>query len=417
MAGGDSSPPEPRLVVFSGGTAFNCVAQELKRFTTRVTHVLPVSDDGGSTAEVVRVLGGPAVGDIRSRCLRLADTSTREARAVRALLGHRLNSLDEAEAKREWLDIVEGGHALWEGISAPYCDTIRGFLVHFQSQLLRRASEGFDFRNGSVGNFFFAGARTFFRSLDAAIFLYSRVSGVDSHTLVLPCINTMDQITLGVQCADGAIICGQNEISHPADPEQGNVVDKTGRTPVLHSPIKRVMYLSNRTKGHIDYTAHEVFPQVHPQVVENVEGADGIVYGMGSLWTSVCPSLALVGVGESVAARDCPKILMLNGYPDRETAGMTASGFVRAVTDTLNRVGTDDALDHPPSTYVTALIAPAEGLVELDDDEVTALGVPIIRLSNTLKEGEEGDIRLFEPPALISTLAEIVGERRDGGDE
>ena len=52
-----------------------------------------------------------------------------------------------------------------------------------------------------------------------------------------------------------------------------------------------------------------------------------------------------------------------------------------------------------------------------DDDEVTALGVPIIRLSNTLKEGEEGDIRLFEPPALISTLAEIVGERRDGGEE
>jgi len=38
-----------------------------------VAHVLPVSDDGGSTAEIVRVLGGPAVGDIRSRCLRLAD--------------------------------------------------------------------------------------------------------------------------------------------------------------------------------------------------------------------------------------------------------------------------------------------------------------------------------------------------------
>jgi len=40
--------------------------------------VLPVSDDGGSTAEIVRVLGGPAVGDIRSRCLRLADDSNTE---------------------------------------------------------------------------------------------------------------------------------------------------------------------------------------------------------------------------------------------------------------------------------------------------------------------------------------------------
>lgn len=40
--------------------------------------MLPVSDDGGSTAEIVRVLGGPAVGDIRSRCLRLADDSNTE---------------------------------------------------------------------------------------------------------------------------------------------------------------------------------------------------------------------------------------------------------------------------------------------------------------------------------------------------
>lgn len=55
-------------------------AGHLRAFTTRVAHVLPVSDDGGSTAEIVRVLGGPAVGDIRSRCLRLADDRDAEAR-------------------------------------------------------------------------------------------------------------------------------------------------------------------------------------------------------------------------------------------------------------------------------------------------------------------------------------------------
>jgi hypothetical protein len=70
----------PRLVVFSGGTAFNSLAGHLRQLTTRVAHVLPVSDDGGSTAEIVRVLGGPAVGDIRSRCLRLADDHGEEVR-------------------------------------------------------------------------------------------------------------------------------------------------------------------------------------------------------------------------------------------------------------------------------------------------------------------------------------------------
>ena len=55
-------------------------AGAVRQLTTRVTYVLPVSDDGGSTAEIVRVLGGPAVGDIRSRCLRLADDSDEEVR-------------------------------------------------------------------------------------------------------------------------------------------------------------------------------------------------------------------------------------------------------------------------------------------------------------------------------------------------
>lgn len=121
------------ILHLSGGTAFNGVIEELKKVTTRVSHVLPVSDDGGSTAEIVRVLGqgqitltlvnllkgllnlsvlerisynghvlgGPAVGDIRSRCLRLSDENTSEALAVRRLLGHRL-SLDPLQAKGEW---------------------------------------------------------------------------------------------------------------------------------------------------------------------------------------------------------------------------------------------------------------------------------------------------------------------------
>ncbi|GJR70920.1 UBP1-associated protein 2C-like protein [Tanacetum coccineum] len=88
------------LCIFIDGTAFNGVVEELKKLTTSVAHVLPVSDDGGSTAEIVRVLGGPAVGDIRSRCLRLSDQSTSEALAVCTLLGFRL-PLDARQAKLE----------------------------------------------------------------------------------------------------------------------------------------------------------------------------------------------------------------------------------------------------------------------------------------------------------------------------
>lgn len=210
---------QPLLVVFSGGTAFNGVAGlflfilsdaciltqplplflrrkmspftgHLQQLTQRVAHVLPVSDDGGSTAEIVRVLGGPAVGDIRSRCLRLADDTNEEVRpfwqepgmcvytlleghqhvslaktslgqtlqslalqaeAVRSLLAHRLPGSSPAAAKAEWHDIVDGEHDLWRGVSEPYKHTIRAFLVYFNTQIQRQATERFNFRNGSVG--------------------------------------------------------------------------------------------------------------------------------------------------------------------------------------------------------------------------------------------------------------------------
>eukprot|EP00882_Tetradesmus_deserticola_P030187 GHRQ01033874.1.p2 GENE.GHRQ01033874.1~~GHRQ01033874.1.p2 ORF type:complete len:309 (+),score=100.45 GHRQ01033874.1:62-928(+) len=205
----------PSLVVFSGGTAFNSVAGPLRKLTTHVAHVLPVSDDGGSTAEIVRVIGGPAVGDIRSRCLRLADDRDEEARAVKQLLAHRLPGGSSNEAKAEWYAIVEGRHALWGGVSEPYKHMIRAFLVHFQLQILSQVTREFNFKNGSIGNFFFAGARTFFRSLESAVFLFSRVARIPEGSTVLPAICTEEVITLGAELEDGTVIRGQNNISHP----------------------------------------------------------------------------------------------------------------------------------------------------------------------------------------------------------
>ena len=74
-----------------------------------------------------------------------------QARAVRALLAHRLPSHSSERARGEWAEILEGQHALWEGVSEPYKHTIRAFLVHFHTQILRHSTERFNFLNGSVG--------------------------------------------------------------------------------------------------------------------------------------------------------------------------------------------------------------------------------------------------------------------------
>ncbi|XP_022848061.1 uncharacterized protein LOC111370542 isoform X3 [Olea europaea var. sylvestris] len=357
------------LLVFSGGTAFNGVVEELKNLTTRVAHVLPVSDDGGSTAEIVRVLGGPAVGDIRSRCLRLSDQSTSEALAVRTLLGHRL-PLEAQKAKSEWYAIVEGNHSLWMDVSKPYRETIRAFLVYFQDQVLRRSEESFCFSNGSIGNFFFAGARIFFQSLDAAIFLFSRVSEIPSESQVLPVISTNDRLTLGCELLDGTIIRGQNEISHPTNGSMEPVNKSNSSVPALHSRIKRVFYMSSEGNNLL----HEV----------------------------------LLGIGEIISSRTCPKVLLLNGTHDRETSGLTASCFVTAISDALNRSYGDphNCLKNPPNEYINTIFVPKGCQIPVDIDCLAAQGIFHMVTVDSVHDSKGGI--LFDPKSLIQALANLL---------
>jgi len=358
------------------------------------------------------------VGDIRSRCLRLSSDSSAEAQAVKRLLGYRL-SVEEAEAKSEWYEIVEGVHELWDSVSGPYRETIRAFLIHFQSQILRHSNEKFSFRNGSIGNFFFAGARIFFQSLDAAIFLYSRVSHIPTHSLVLPAICTNDRLTLGCELHNGTVIRGQNAISHPLVKDSAGklpqAINKVMQaSPPLPSPIKRIFYMSSEGTNLL----HEVFPAVNPTVLEQLQQVDAVVYGIGSLYTSICPSLVLRGVGETIAARSCLKVLILNGTHDRETVGMSASSFVASITDALNRKFCDaldrkhcddpcPSLNHLPSEYITVMLVPSVGEIEVDLEKLNHMGIHRVVTVDTIHDERLGQI--YEPKALIEALqAEIV---------
>ena len=60
-----SSPLPPRpadsgsYIVISGGTGCNPICSA---FGPEACYVLPISDDGGSSSEIIRVLGGPSIG-------------------------------------------------------------------------------------------------------------------------------------------------------------------------------------------------------------------------------------------------------------------------------------------------------------------------------------------------------------------
>lgn len=47
---------------------------------------------------------------------------------------------------------------------------------------------------------------------------------------------------------------------------------------------------------------------LHLCVTAELERADAVVYGMGSLYTSICPILCLEGMGEAIVACSSPKV-------------------------------------------------------------------------------------------------------------
>ena len=73
-------------------------------------------------------------------------------------------------------------------------------------------------------------------------------------------------------------------------------------------------------------------PPANPQALDAIRMADMIVYGIGSLFTSVVVGLLPQGFGEAVRENHAAtKVLILNGYNDRETGGFHAIDYISAV--------------------------------------------------------------------------------------
>ncbi|KAJ3825917.1 hypothetical protein F5880DRAFT_1622475 [Lentinula raphanica] len=391
------------FVLISGGTGGNAICTAFPD----ACYVLPVSDDGGSSSEIIRVLGGPSVGDIRSRLVRLIPPAPASSplNAIRTLFAYRLpHYYSERQAREEWRDIIEGRSPLWNGIPTDRKETIRacngllnmfpGFLVYFESEILRRAHKNFTFVNGrlidtSIGNYFIAAAQGFFRSLPSAIFLFSSIT--NSQANILPVIVTNHTVTIAAEMENGERIVGQCDISHPVATAQAptiNVVDECSR-------ISRLLY--------INAYGIEIHPSPNPDYLLSLRTSKVLVYSCGSLWTSIMPCLALQGVASAIARSGSlqAKILLLNSKNDRETAGYTAVDYIQAIARTLNTqyqhqpygLGNAQTM-YPISAFITDLIHLRGGAVVVDVDRITALGVRCTEVDPEEDDESNGDPKL-----------------------
>lgn len=71
--------PNRGIVVISGGSAANNLVEVFDAVRESknclLSYIIPISDNGGSSSELIRIFGGPGIGDVRSKywCMQLDD--------------------------------------------------------------------------------------------------------------------------------------------------------------------------------------------------------------------------------------------------------------------------------------------------------------------------------------------------------
>ncbi|KAI4280140.1 MAG: hypothetical protein L6R38_004686 [Xanthoria sp. 2 TBL-2021] len=180
-------------------------------------------------------------------------------------------------------------------------------------------------------------------------------------------------------------------------------------------------------------------PSPNPKAVAAIQASDAVIYSIGSLYTSLAPSLILMGIGTAIANGPRFKILILNGSLDRETGGFEGIDFVKAVVGCCDASSSSSTLNHSPAAattvvvnddgtkpknsnkdddmkirvkqYITHLIYIDHPTAPYVDREMlSAWGIEGVRLYG--RKGEDGKMR-YDEKAFGQALGAILG-RRDG---
>lgn len=234
----------PRAVALGGGTGLSTLLRGLKFHTDRLTAVVTVADDGGSSGRLRQEMGILPPGDVRNTLIAMADTEP----LLERLFQYRFNR--------------------GEGLSGH-----------------------------SFGNLFIAAMSDITGDFQEAIRQFSRVLAVRGQ--VLP--STLCSVQLEAEFADGSRTVGESRI------------------PRMRKPVAALRLIP---------------PEVAavPEAVEAIEGADIVVLGPGSLYTSVIPNLLVRDLAEALRRTSALRLYICNVMTQPgETDGYKASDHLQAI--------------------------------------------------------------------------------------
>jgi len=314
-----SEPEDAKVVIFGGGTGLSNILggdsrQEdwpdspfsgLKTIFPKTRSIVCITDNGGSTGELLKDLPLIAIGDIRHVLLS----------SIQLCNLQKKYSLDSVEAKKVVAIIAKLFNLRFtsplERGNPKFAETISSLrklptpLENYLHYLIKSLFEdprfdGTRTRPHCLGNLLCAAA------------IYREIPLVDSSNLIKVDSNTRDgAIAAGLNSLGIVLGCGEKAVLPCSfTPAQlrvlyANGVEITGEHKL--GAVKRGVPIE---RVEVDYCDA---PKVYPGTVQDIEDADIIMFAPGSLYSSIIPVLKVPGLAEAVRKnKKALKVLVSN---------------------------------------------------------------------------------------------------------
>lgn len=173
---------------------------------------------------------------------------------------------------------------------------------------------------------------------------------------------------------------------------------------------------------YINPYGQEIRIPANPRAINALEEAGCVIYSIGSLFTSLIPSLVLRDVGDAIASPSIRcKILILNGTLDRETGPssnpFTGLDFVaticNACADSRSMERPDPKLYYQYVTHVIYIEGPT--CPKVDREAFQKIGIETMRLYG--RKDESGKGGRYDLKALEQALEAIIGRKDTRSDK
>jgi len=203
----------------------------------------------------------------------------------------------------------------------------------------------------SFGNLFIAAMNDICGSFDAAVREVSSVLAVTGKVLPV----TLEDVVLYAELEDGTIIKGESQI-----------------------PIKQQAL--NKRIGKVFLEPGNCMPM--PEALKEIQEADVIVFGPGSLYTSIIPNILVKNIAEAINSAKAMKIYVCNIMTQQgETIGYSVSEHIKAINYHGNRAPIDYVIANTgeiPQALLEKYKTENASPVLIDYDIIADMGIKVI---------------------------------------